>query len=135
MVPGAGNGETPYFYTPECPHHAAVASFYGVPSVSMRNALWEPEATSSESLLKSAAVASQDGSTPLDEGHKALADVLVYYTQRTAQDLQLMPYGDWDQQAVDGDVPINYLYGRECLVCLAHAICCCDDLYKSSVQQ
>lgn len=124
MVPGAGNGSTPFYLTPEVPQYAAVASFYGVPTVSMRNALWDPAQAQPDSLFKSAGVSASDGSTPLDAGHKALADALVYYTQRTAEDLQLMPYGDWDQAAIDRDVPANFLYGRE-----YH--CCVDEMCRA----
>jgi hypothetical protein len=41
----------------------------------------------------------------------ALTDALVYLTQRTAQDLQLLPFGDWDKKSLRSDVPQKTMYG------------------------
>jgi len=110
MVPGAGNAKTPFYLTPEAPQYAAVAGYYGVPTVSMRNALWDDGSVSPSGLLTTTAVLASDGSTPLDPGHKAIADALVFMVQHTAQDLVLLPFGDYDNQRLDGDLPSTPLY-------------------------
>jgi hypothetical protein len=113
MAPGAGNASTPFYLTPEAPQYAAVAGYYGLPTVSMRNAVWNAGTVSPDGLLTSSAVLPSDGSTPLDAGHKAIADSLVFMVQQTAQDLVLLPFGDYDNERLNGDVPSNPLYRRE----------------------
>jgi len=110
MAPGMGSARTPFYMTPEAPHYAAVAAYYGVPYTSLRNALWEAGATNGAGLLTSSAVAPDDGSTPLDAGHAALADALVYQTQQTVVDLAALPYGAFDDNALNGDVPSQTMY-------------------------
>lgn len=41
----------------------------------------------------------------------AIADGLVFLTQRTARDLQLLPLGEWDSKAANADVPSQSMYG------------------------
>eukprot|EP00879_Flechtneria_rotunda_P007590 GHRR01007961.1.p1 GENE.GHRR01007961.1~~GHRR01007961.1.p1 ORF type:complete len:290 (+),score=104.64 GHRR01007961.1:365-1234(+) len=105
-----GNGNTPYYLTPEAPQYAALASYYGTPILSMRNALWQTGNANGNSLTVINAVQQTDGSTPVDAGHKALADMLVYKTQRAAQDLLVLPYGDYDTTSIAGDVPEKPAY-------------------------
>ncbi|GBF91604.1 hypothetical protein Rsub_04344 [Raphidocelis subcapitata] len=111
MAPGMGNATKPFFMTPEAPQYSAVAGYYDVPVVSMRNALWPQGKDEAEGLMSTDAVLPADGSTPTDLGHAALADALVLLTQRTAQDLQLLPFGDWDMNALNADVPAKSMYG------------------------
>jgi len=69
MAPGQGNDTRPFYMTPESPHYASVSGYYNVPYVSVRNALWNSDATSPKGLLSTAAVSQKDGSTPTDAGH------------------------------------------------------------------
>lgn len=108
-----GNDTRPFYLTPEAPQYAALASFYGTPVVSMRNALWRSATPHTNGLITSTAVSPRDGSTPLDTGHKAINDMLVYYTQRTAQDLLLLPYGDYDKTSMERDLPDRGVYAGE----------------------
>ncbi|GBF91597.1 hypothetical protein Rsub_04337 [Raphidocelis subcapitata] len=110
MGPGMGNATKPFFMTPESPHYAAVAGYYNVPTVSMRNALWASGERTQDGKMATLAVA-RDGATPTDDGHAAIADALVFLIQATAADLQLLPYGDWDGRSQDGDVPQKTMYG------------------------
>jgi hypothetical protein len=110
MVPGMGNGTRPFYLTPEAPQYAAMASFYGTPVVSMRNALWRSGRPDGKGHISLNAVSPRDGSTPLDAGHKSITDTLAYLTQRTAQDLVLLPYGDYDRQSMAHDVPERGVY-------------------------
>lgn len=114
MVPGMGNATRPFYLTPEAPAYAALASFYGTPVVSMRNALWRSGKPNSAGLINLNAVSSRDGSTPLDSGHKSIADTLVFLTQRTAEDLVLLPYGDYDRNSMSRDLPDRGVYSGEC---------------------
>jgi hypothetical protein len=109
MVPGMGSGQRPFYLTPEAPAYAALASFYGTPVVSMRNALWRSGTPSANGMIRSADVAA-NGATPLDSGHRAITDALVFLTQRTAQDLLLLPYGDYDRNAMARDLPPTPVY-------------------------
>ncbi|KAF6266244.1 hypothetical protein COO60DRAFT_443433 [Scenedesmus sp. NREL 46B-D3] len=111
MVPGMGNGSTPFYLTPETPQYAALASYYGTPVVSMRNAVWRSGTPTNASGIISDAVLQEDGSTPTNAGHKSMADMLVYNTQRTAEDLALLPYGDYDTQSMAVQVPEKPVYG------------------------
>lgn len=110
MVRGMGNGNTPFYRTPEAPQYAALSSYYGVPVVSARNILWPTGTPNANSLIVTPAVAQADGSTPLDLGHAAMTDMLVYNTQRTAMDLQLLPYGDYDRNSLSAAVPDRAVY-------------------------
>jgi len=111
LAPGQGNGRTPFYITPEAPHYSAVAGYYGIPYVSLRNALWtEQGAANAQGMLSSTAVDRADGSTPLDAGHAAMADALVYHTQQTVVDLASLPYGAFDDSAQNGDVPTQTMY-------------------------
>lgn len=114
MVPGMGNNTRPFYLTPEAPQYAALASFYGTPVVSMRNALWRSGRPDGKGLISLNAVSPKDGSTPLDAGHSSIADTLVFLTQRTAQDLVLLPYGDYDRQSMSRDVPERGVYSGGC---------------------
>lgn len=111
LAPGMGNGTAPFYMTPESPHYAAVAAYYDTPTVSLRNALWPAGARTADGGLDSPSVSADDGSTPKNYGHAALADALVFLTQRTAQDLQLLPFGDYDTRAINADVPSKAMYG------------------------
>lgn len=112
MVPGMGNATRPFYLTPEAPAYAALASFYGTPVVSMRNALWRSGTPRSDGLITLNAVA-KDGSTPLDAGHRSIVDMLAYYTQRTAEDLVLLPYGEYDRNSMARDLPERSVYSGE----------------------
>lgn len=114
MVPGMGNNTRPFYLTPEAPQYAALASFYGTPVVSMRNALWRSGRPDGKGHISLNAVSPKDGSTPLDAGHSSIADTLVFLTQRTAQDLVLLPYGDYDRQSMSHDVPDRGVYSGGC---------------------
>jgi hypothetical protein len=119
-----GNGTRPFYLTPEAPQYAAMASFYGTPVVSMRNALWRSGRPDGKGHISLNAVSPRDGSTPLDAGHKSITDTLAYLTQRTAQDLVLLPYGDYDRQSMAHDVPERGVYsGRKLLLLLACISC------------
>jgi hypothetical protein len=113
MVGGMGNAKTPYYLTPEAPQYAALASYYATPVVSMRNALWAGGNANANGLVIIPAVQQNGGSTPLDAGHRAMADMLVYNTQRTARDLVLLPYGDYDRTALENDVAQRPVYSGE----------------------
>lgn len=113
MVHGMGNGTTPFYLTPEAPQYAALSSYYGTPVVSMRNALWGSGNPNSNGEIVSTAVEQGDGSTPLTTGHKSISDMLVYNTQKTAQDLLVLPYGDYDANSIAGSVPEKPVYGGE----------------------
>lgn len=110
MVPGMGNAKTPFYLTPEAPQYAALSSYYGTPVVSMRNALWRSGSPQSDGMIKLTAVSPTDGATPLDAGHRSIADMLVFYTQRTAQDLLLLPYGEYDRNSMSRDLPDTPVY-------------------------
>lgn len=122
MVAGSGNGTTPYYKTPESPHYAAISGYYNLPYLSMRNALWEGGKTSDNGLMTTTAVQTSDGSTPLDAGHQAISDMLVYYTQRTAQDLQLLPYGEYDTSSMTKDVPTATMLGGKQVQSATHTV-------------
>lgn len=109
-----GNGSTPFYLTPEAPQYATLASFYGTPVVSLRNAIWPSGNPNALGEIVSTAVAKQDGAMPLNTGHKSMADMLVYNTQRTTEDLLLLPYGDYDRYSMAGDVPQTPVYSGEC---------------------
>ncbi|KAF8057892.1 hypothetical protein HT031_005838 [Scenedesmus sp. PABB004] len=110
MVAGMGNGQDPFYLTPEAPQYAALASYYGTPVVSMRNALWPSGAPTANGLISTPLVAPADGSTPLSAAHKSIADMLVFNTQRTAEDLLVLPFGDWDRESIASDVPDTPAY-------------------------
>jgi hypothetical protein len=76
----------------------------------MRNALWRSGRADGKGHISLNAVSPKDGSTPLDAGHSSIADTLVFLTQRTAQDLVLLPYGDYDRQSMSHDVPERGVY-------------------------
>lgn len=124
MVPGMGNATRPFYLTPEAPAYAALASFYGTPVVSMRNALWRSGKPDAAGLVTSNAVSSKDGSTPLDSGHKSITDTLVYLTQRTAEDLVLLPYGDYDRNSMSRDLPERGVYSGENSSGCCEGTCC-----------
>lgn len=105
IPPGMGNTTRPFYLTPESPQYAAVSGYYNVPVLSMRNALWPGGELTATGRMSTAAVTADDGSTPEDEGHSALADSLVFLTQRTAMDLQVLPFGEWDTKSLTSDVP------------------------------
>lgn len=111
MVNGMGNGSTPFYLTPEAPQYAALASYYGTPVVSMRNAIWGSGTPTRNSGMITDQVVQEDGSTPLSPGHRSMADMLVFNTQRTAEDLLLLPYGDYDTQSIAMKVPDTPVYG------------------------
>lgn len=122
MVPGMGNATRPFYLTPEAPAYAALASFYGTPVVSMRNALWRSGKPYSNGMVTIDSVKQSDGSTPLDAGHKSITDMLVYYTQRTAQDLAILPYGEYDRNSMARDMPDRGVYAGRCtFVCRSRA--------------
>lgn len=68
MAPGMGNGSAPFYMTPEGPHYAAVAGYYNLPAVSLRNALMT-NAVANGGGAATAGVAGADGATPTDAGH------------------------------------------------------------------
>jgi hypothetical protein len=113
MVHGMGNGSTPFYLTPEAPQYAALASYYGTPVVSMRNAVWGSGTPTKSSGVITDIVLQEDGSTPVTSGHRSIADMLVYNTQQTAGDLMLLPYGDYDTQSIAMQVPETPVYGGE----------------------
>lgn len=43
--------------------------------------------------------------------HRAIADSLVFLTQRTAIDLQLVPFSDADTKSIPNDLPTKTVYG------------------------
>jgi hypothetical protein len=69
MPAGMGNGTRPFYLTPEGPY-AAVAAYYNVPTLSMRNALWPSGQPYTNGMMSSPAVLASDGSTPVDAGHE-----------------------------------------------------------------
>eukprot|EP00878_Enallax_costatus_P011909 GHUV01012433.1.p1 GENE.GHUV01012433.1~~GHUV01012433.1.p1 ORF type:complete len:455 (+),score=84.82 GHUV01012433.1:690-2054(+) len=107
---GMGNGSTPFYLTPEAPQYATLSSYYGTPVVSLRNAIWPSGNPNGNGEIVDTAIEQQDGAMPLSSGHKSMADMLVYNTQRTAEDLLLLPYGDYDRYSLAGDVPQNPVY-------------------------
>jgi hypothetical protein len=68
MAPGMGNATAPFYMTPEAPHYSAVAGYYNVPTVSMRNALWASGERTGDGKMATLAV-ERDGATPTDQGH------------------------------------------------------------------
>lgn len=114
MVDGMGNATTPFYLTPEVPQYATLASYYGTPVVSMRNALWGGASANNNGLVVTRAVQQSDGATPVDAGHRSMADMLVYNTQRTAQDLVLLPFGDYDTNSMQNDIPDKPVYAGGC---------------------
>ncbi|KAI8469582.1 MAG: hypothetical protein J3K34DRAFT_522045 [Monoraphidium minutum] len=111
MPPGMGNASRPFYITPESPQYAAISGYYNIPYVSMRNALWPGGRLTARGTMSTDAVDAADGSTPLDAGHSAIADSLVFLTQSTARDLQLLPLGAWDTSSADADVPSKPMFG------------------------
>lgn len=106
-----GNGSTPFYLTPEAPQYAALASYYGTPTVSMRNALWSSgEPAPATASIVSSVVAQSDGSTPLTAAHRTITDSLVLLTQRTAMDLQVLPFGQYDDDSIAYDLPAKPVY-------------------------
>jgi hypothetical protein len=69
MSPGMGNGTRAFYMTPESPQYAAVAGYYNIPYISMRNALWPSGQRLASGRLISPAVNPADGATPIDAGH------------------------------------------------------------------
>jgi len=118
-----GNATRPFYLTPEAPAYAALASFYGTPVVSMRNALWRSGTPNANGLITLNAVA-KDGSTPLDAGHRSIVDMLAYYTQRTAEDLVLLPYGEYDRNSMARDLPERSVYSGEFQDLASHLALC-----------
>ncbi len=113
LAPGMGEGARPYYLTPEAPQYAAVQTYYDVPALSLRNALWEPAAARDDGTVRMTSVRSPTGLAPRDAGHDALADVLVYYTQGVARDLVLLPYGSYDSGVLAAPLPKSvYSYGQ-----------------------
>lgn len=106
-----GNGTRPFYLTPEAPQYAALSSYYGTPVVSLRNAIWPSGNPNAEGEIVSSSISQDDGALPISPGHKSMADMLVYDTQRTAEDLLLLPYGDYDRTSMAGDVPDKPVYG------------------------
>jgi hypothetical protein len=91
----------------------------------MRNAIWGSGTPTKSSGMITDQVLQEDGSTPVTSGHKSMADMLVYNTQRTAEDLMLLPYGDYDTQSIAMQVPDKAVYGGERLLGRSLALHCC----------
>lgn len=48
--------------------------------------------------------------SPTSPRRSALGDALVYMMQRTAQDLKLVPTGEWDVKSLAEDLPTKHMY-------------------------
>jgi len=84
-----GKPKRPFYSTPE-DVYGNLAQYYGAPSLSFRNAMWQ-YGDNGRGGKTWADFMGPDRLHPSDLGHKAIADLVVFLLQQTAVDLALHP--------------------------------------------
>jgi lysophospholipase L1-like esterase len=84
-----GKSKRPFYSTPE-DVYGNLAQYYGTPSLSFRNAMWQ-YGDNGRGGKSWGDIMGPDRLHPSDLGHKAMADLVVYLLQQTAVDLALHP--------------------------------------------
>lgn len=104
--------KAPFYKTVE-DSYGAYAAYYDLPYLSMRNAIWRlAEHHHYQMNFTHYFGLSYDFVHPLEQGHRLIADMVLFALQRAYIDLQLNPWSVWDEEEVAAPQPEPMYFGE-----------------------
>lgn len=86
--------------------YGAFAAYYDLPYLSMRNAIWRlAELHHYQMNFTHYYGMSYDFIHPLEQGHRLIADMVLFALQQGFIDLHLNPWSVWDAEEVSAPIP------------------------------
>jgi hypothetical protein len=104
--------KTPFYKTVE-DTYGAFAAYYDTPYLSMRNAIWRlSEHHHYQMNFTHYYGLSYDFVHPLEQGHRLIADMVLFAMQQAYIDLLMSPWSKWDEEEVTAALPKPMYYGE-----------------------
>lgn len=104
--------KTPFYKTVE-DTYGSFAAYYDTPYLSMRNAIWRlAEHHHYQMNFTHFYGMSYDFVHPLEQGHRLIADMVLFAMQQALLDLQLHPWSVWDEEEAAAALPKPMYYGE-----------------------
>uniref|UniRef100_A0A383V5K6 SGNH hydrolase-type esterase domain-containing protein n=1 Tax=Tetradesmus obliquus TaxID=3088 RepID=A0A383V5K6_TETOB len=104
--------KTPFYKTVE-DTYGSFAAYYDTPYLSMRNAIWRlAEHHHYQMNFTHFYGMSYDFVHPLEQGHRLIADMVLFAMQQALLDLQLHPWSVWDEEEAAAALPKPMYYGN-----------------------
>jgi hypothetical protein len=108
--------KTPFYKTVE-DAYGAFAAYYDTPYLSMRNAIWRlAEHHHYQMNFTHYYGLSYDFVHPLEQGHRLIADMVLFAMQQAFINLQMSPWSKWDEGEVTAALPKPMYYGENVTV-------------------